>query len=168
MNILGLPTQNAAKAMVWAAAKGTTPFLLGVIPLYYDLAQYHGGVDPDVAVAQAMHETGWGKFGRAVTPAHNNFCGLKITKPVGPDTNPDDHMRFPTPLHGVAAHLDHLAIYAGAPGYPRLSTYDTRHFAFIYGKARTVEGLGGSWAPAPTYGTLVAVKAQGLKDFTLG
>ena len=31
-------------------------------------------------------------------------------------------------------------------------TPDPRHFASVYNTARTVERLGGAWAPAPDYG----------------
>lgn len=164
MRILGEPQGSSHRAMVWAA-QYATPFFVSIVPIYWELYRLHGGVDPEVAVAQAAHETGWGGYGRAVTRAHNNFCGLKIASPVGPDSNPDDHMRFPTEHHGVAAHLDHLALYAGSSGYPRTCTYDSRHFKWICGKAQTVEQLSGSWAPSPTYAEGILRKASELKAF---
>lgn len=64
-------------------------------------------------------------------------------------------MQFPTPEVGVLAHLEHLALYAGAPGFPRASPVDTRHFGYLHGKAPTVEGLSGKWAPSPSYHTSI-------------
>lgn len=52
----------------------------------------------------------------------------------------------------MIAHLDHLALYAGAPGYPRADSPDPRHFDFLAGDAPTVEQLSGRWAPAASYG----------------
>jgi hypothetical protein len=53
---------------------------------------------------------------------------------------------------GVAAHLDHLALYAGARGYPKRATPDPRQFGFLRGRARTVQALGWAWAPSRSYG----------------
>ncbi len=61
-------------------------------------------------------------------------------------------MRFVNWRQGITACIDHLGLYAGAPGYPRTSTPDPRHFASIYATAPTVERLGGHWAPDPDYG----------------
>jgi hypothetical protein len=60
----------------------------------------------------------------------------------------------------VTAHLDHLALYAGARGYPKRRTPDPRHFAFLHGRARTVQALGGAWAPSRTYGREIVRMAR--------
>ena len=60
----------------------------------------------------------------------------------------------------MTAHLDHLALYAGARGYPKRRTPDPRHFAFLHGKARTVQALGGAWAPSRTYGREIVRMAR--------
>ena len=76
------------------------------------------------------------------------------------------HKKFDNWDQGVIAHLDHLALYAGASGYPKNiyqdkwigsnlnnnETYDPRHFNYLHGKCKTVNSLGGNWAPSPTYG----------------
>ena len=51
-----------------------------------------------------------------------------------------------------AKTLSHIALYAGAKGYPRRATPDPRHFPFLHGSARSVERLGGKWAPSASYG----------------
>jgi N-acetylmuramoyl-L-alanine amidase len=104
-----------------------------------------------VAYAQSAKETGYGNFGGVIDPSFRNPCGLKTTA-GGSDSDPDAHQRFTTWRQGITACIDHLALYAGAPGYPRPSTPDPRHFPSIRGTARTVERLGAAWAPAPDYG----------------
>ncbi|SJU02468.1 Uncharacterised protein [Clostridioides difficile] len=65
--------------------------------------------------------------------SYNNPCGMK-TSQGGSDTDPNAHQRFNSWDEGVQAHLDHLALYAGAKGYPKEGTYDPRHF--VSDKAR--------------------------------
>lgn len=162
--ILGDPMLGPEAAARWAAGRGATNAWCEVAHLYWEAPARATGVRPDVAWAQACKETGFGKFGRAVTPAHKNPCGLKVPAPVGPDDNPDDHCRFGSWERGVQAHVEHLALYAGAPGFPltyekvspflwKGATADPRHFSFIFGRAgNSVEGLSGNWAPAAAYG----------------
>ena len=127
----------------------TARFILNA-QLYWELAPSRG-IRPDVAYAQSAKETGFGNFGGVIDASFRNPCGLKTTA-GGNDNDPDAHQRFTTWRQGVTACLDHLALYAGAPGYPRAVTPDPRHFPSISATARTVERLGGSWAPSPDYG----------------
>ena len=150
-NILGIAEAKSDQACIWALEKGAPQwFACDLAKTYWRIAPMYG-VRPEVAYAQAAHETGFGKFGRAVTREHNNYCGLKVTKPTGPDDNPDAHARFATPEVGVVAHVEHLGLYAGGFGFPRSAPFDPRHFSFLMGVAPTVEGLSGRWAPASTY-----------------
>lgn len=165
--ILGLGVADEDHARWFAAARGAVAWWADLIPIYWDLAP-RIGVRADVAFAQACKETGFGKFGRAVTPAHHNPCGLKVPDPAGKaDNDPAAHQTFPTWQVGIRAHLEHLALYAGAPGYPLTysktspttwigATVDPRHFNFLRGRSGdSVEGLGGSWAPDPNYGVSI-------------
>lgn len=148
--ILGIAEARSDQAGVWAVEKGAPWWFGWELPLiYWELAPLHG-IRPEVAFAQAAHETGFGKFGRAVTREHNNYCGLKTRTPGG-DADPNSHARFPTPEVGVIAHLEHIGIYAAAPGYPKKNPVDPRHFDFIHGAARTVEQWSTRWAPSETY-----------------
>ena len=61
--------------------------------------------------------------------------------------------------------MDHLALYAGAKGYPKDKTYDPRHFATNKGVATTVNALGTKWAPSPTYGEEINQLYKNLMDF---
>ena len=139
------------QAEQWAKSKGATDNFVGLAQLYWKYAPSHGDVNPAIAYVQAAKETGYGKFGGVLNESYKNPCGMK-TIIGGSDTDPNAHQRFNSWDEGVQAHLDHLALYAGADGYPRSTTYDPRHFVTIKGKAVTVNALGGKWAPSLTYG----------------
>ncbi len=142
---------TAKQAEQWAKSKGATDTFVGLAELYWKYAEEHGNVNPGIAYVQAAKETGYGNFGGVIDESYHNPCGLK-TSVGGSDTDPNAHQRFNTWDDGVQAHLDHLALYAGADGYPRSNTYDPRHFVTIKGTVVTVNALGGKWAPSLTYG----------------
>ena len=142
---------TAKQAEQWAKSKGATDTFIGLAELYWKYAPEHGNVNPAIAYVQAAKETGYGNFGGVLDESYKNPCGMK-TVVGGADTDPNAHQRFNTWDEGVQAHLDHLALYAGATGYPRSNTYDPRHFVTIKGNAVTVNALGGKWAPSLTYG----------------
>ena len=142
---------TAKQAEQWARSKGATDTFAGLAELYWKYAPEHGNVNPAIAYVQAAKETGYGNFGGVLNESYKNPCGLK-TSVGGSNTDPNAHQKFNTWDEGVQAHLDHLALYAGATGYPRSNTYDPRHFVTIKGKAVTVNALGGKWAPSLTYG----------------
>jgi len=146
-NIHGFSTVTVQQAQRWARSRGATQTFIDLAPIYWREATHRGLVRPEMAYAQSAKETAFGRFGGAVTTAYRNPCGLK------PTAGGADHQRFPSWTTGVIACLDHLALYAGAPGYPRAGTPDPRHFPSLRDKAETVEALGGRWAPSPTYGT---------------
>lgn len=150
--IVGEASATVAQAQAWARARGATDWFVSLAPLYWRLAPSCGGVRPEVAYAQSAKETAFGRFGGTIPgPEYHNPCGLKRTT-GGSNDDPLAHGQFGSDEEGVTAHLDHLALYAGAPGYPRAGTPDPRHFPTIAGKALTVEALGGKWAPAADYG----------------
>jgi N-acetylmuramoyl-L-alanine amidase len=151
MKIVAEPSATTSAASTWAKRKGATDEFVGLAALYWQLASMHGGVDPAVAYAQAAKETGRGRFGGVIDASFHNPCGLK-RREGGDNSDPKAHARFRSWRIGITAHLDHLALYAGSPGYPRPTTPDPRHFPQLRGQAITVEALGGKWAPSPTYG----------------
>jgi glucan-binding YG repeat protein len=157
---------TAKDAEKWAKSKGATEAFIGLADLYYEYAPKHGDVNPAIAYVQAAKETGFGRFGGVIDESYKNPCGLKIAAGGG-DTDPNAHQKFKTWDQGVQAHLDHLALYAGAKGYPKdaTDTYDPRHYATRKGVAPTVNSLGTNWAPSPTYGEEVSKLYQNLMDF---
>jgi N-acetylmuramoyl-L-alanine amidase len=162
--ILGPPEATVAQAEAWASDRQASEEFVSLAALYWDLAEDHGTVRPEVAFAQAAKETSFGRFGGVVDASFHNPCGLKTTA-GGSNSDPNAHQRFTSWREGVTAHLDHLALYAGADGYPRApeATPDPRHFPFLAGKAKSVEALGGSWAPSEVYGqSIVADYLTGL------
>jgi hypothetical protein len=173
MEILGPADVTVDRAKTWARARNAAPAFVTLADLYW-LEAPATGVRPEVAYAQAAKETNWGRFGGVLDPSFRNVAGIKTRGASG--DRPEDHARFPTWKAGVRAHLDHLALYAGAPGYPRSKTPDPRHFPFLHGTARTVERLGGKWAPSESYGrevaelttTLVGRPGGGLPPFAFG
>jgi hypothetical protein len=144
-------TQEQARA--WARAKGAPTTFQDLVPTFWAVANARG-VRPDLAYAQSAKETDFGRFTGVVPSSHNNPCGIKITA-GGSNGDPAAHASFPDWITGITACVDHLALYAGAPGYPRAGSPDPRHFAFILGTAPTAEALGGRWAPSLSYGTSI-------------
>lgn len=146
--IIGRTAASQAAARTWASNLSAHERFVDVASVYWTEAP-RLGVRADVAYAQAAKETGFGHFRGVVTPDMHNWCGLKIRNPQG--ATRADHATFPSDTVGVRAHLQHLALYAGMT-IPPANVVDPRHFASIRGTATTVEGLGGRWAPSPTYG----------------
>lgn len=149
--IAGTPRTTVDNAQLWAAHRKATPEFVGLAPLFWQIAPARGGVRADIAYAQSAKETGYGRFGGVIDATFKNPCGMKTTA-GGPNSDPDAHQRFASWEEGITACIDHLALYAGAPGYPRADSPDPRHFPFLLGTARTVEELSGKWAPSPDYG----------------
>lgn len=152
--IVGAAQTSPNWAAGWAAGHGATKLFVSLAPIYW-IAAAHDGIRPEVAYAQAALETNYGRHTGVLNPSFHNPCGLK--KPQGGGNyNPNAHMRFKTWMQGALAHVDHLALYAGVPGYPRAGSLDPRPFSSLWGTARTAEALGGHWAPSRSYGTRLA------------
>ena len=117
------------------------------------------GIRADMAWAQMVHETGFGRYGGDVKPEQNNFAGIGATG-SGVAGN-----SFATAELGVIAQYAHLAWYI----YPQhlddpyccMSTDptvpgDPRHFSdggsLHRGNVRTVLDLSQKWAVGSEYG----------------
>jgi len=99
-----------------------------VLDAYYNIAPVYG-VRPEVALAQAFHETGYMKFGNLVTIDDYNFAGIYAIGKDNPITSEDAAnlrgadpnkvelivgdmaARFKTIEYGVEAHIHHLLGY---------------------------------------------------------
>ena len=171
VNIISTTDVSLESVEAWARSKNATDSFVSLAKLYKKYASERGGVNWVLAYVQAAKETGYGKFGGVLNESYYNPCGLKNPQGGG-DYDPDAHKKFDNWEQGVIAHLDHLALYAAATGYPKTvyvdkwkndvlasnETYDPRHIGWystaggILGKAKDVISLGGKWAPSETYG----------------
>ena len=122
-----------------------------IVASYYKEAGKEG-IRPDVALCQALKETGFFAYGGDVLPNQNNFCGLGATG------NKVKGAAFPTAQIGVRAHIQHLLAYASTKR-PQEKIVDPRYELLIqsrpdlYGKIKYWTGLNGNWAvPGTTYG----------------
>lgn len=148
--------------------------------LYYEIAALYG-VRPDLAIAQALWETGFMGFGGLVRPEQNNLCGLYATGTVltGQESvyGADPERVFLEPgLHGasfvdratgVEAHIQHLYGYATKadlpPGVPLLSPRFNLLSPALRGSAPVIAYLGAAdnptgigWAyPGDGYGAKI-------------
>lgn len=151
--ILSKPTVTVEQMQEWAKSKNNNKEFISLAELYYKLS-VERGINPAVSYAQFAHETGFlykVKSAAGLDETYHNPCGLKVPKGGG-DYDKNAHMKFATWQDGISAHLDHLALYAGAKGYPKENTLDPRHFPYLFDSATTVEELGGKWAPSSEYG----------------
>ena len=171
VNIVSEVDTSLETIEAWARSKNATETFVGLAKLYKKYAESRGGVNWVLAYVQAAKETGYGRFGGVLDESYHNPCGLKNTSGGG-DYDANAHKKFDNWEQGVLAHLDHLALYADAHGFPKTKyidrwkgeqlaydeTYDPRHMGWysttsgILGKAKDALSLNGSWASDPNYG----------------
>lgn len=155
------------------AANGETfvPFPENIAYHYYTIGQKYG-IRGDVALAQALLETGYFQYGNEVKAWQNNYCGLGA---VGHTVTEEeyanslnlaiDHSRawLQVGLHGwiydsvatgVEAHIQHFYSYATAAALPSGCTLvDGRFNHGNRGVATVLTDLNGKWAvPGNGYG----------------
>lgn len=116
------------------------------------------GVRAEVAFSQAMHETGWLKFGGLVTAEKCNFAGLGATgnSADGASTDYGRGYTFADVRTGIRAQVQHLKAYASTE--PLVNACVDQRFKYVTrGCAPTVGSLGGKWAvPGNGYGESIA------------
>lgn len=164
--IEGKPSATVLQMQNWARNKGATPSFINLASLFYMIG-VKNSINPAIAYAQAAKETGYGSFKGVIDASFHNTCGLKVTKGGG-NNDPRAHQKFLNWRQGVEAHIDHLALYAGIPGYPYFLSPDPRHFPYLFGTALTVEELGGKWAPSTTYGTEILQLVKEMENTPVG
>lgn len=108
------------------------------------------GIRPEVALAQALHETSRFAFGGTAQASWNNPAGLGVTGAPGVGNV------FPTKRAGVIAHLQHLLMYFTAAHTDYcVPVIDQRHYAHR-GYGNDVHQLDGHWAvPGVGYGDAI-------------
>lgn len=121
--ILGAPIYGQKKVTRYARSVGSSRYIMQTIPIYYELAKRRN-IAPDVLVAQAMLETGYGRYGGDSRPW--NMAGIKKGGVVGDE--PRDFERPRTARAGVRMHVNHVAAYTGKKpiGKPHDRYYDAR------------------------------------------
>lgn len=148
--ILSVPTTSVKEMQAWAKSKGADPLFVELAQKFYDISKEYG-VNPAVTYAQSAKETAYMKFGGVLDKSFCNPCGLKTTQGGG-NYDKNAHTRFKDWDTGITAQVQHLGLYAGDK-YDKTKVADPRHFDSIRGVAKTVEALGGKWAPSKTYGS---------------
>ena len=130
-----------------------------IVDLYWVEAEREG-VRPDIALAQALVETGYFGYGGTVQPKQNNFCGLGTTgkKVKG--------AKFKSPEIGVRAHIQHLLAYSTTKK-PSINIVDPRYdLAHAIRKERGLidkwSGLQGTWAMGSEYCEKIMVIYQAM------
>ena len=153
--IMGEPVATQAQMVNYINKRNPNPKLNctveELVNLYYVEAGREG-IRPDIAICQAIKETGvWG-YGGDVIPEQNNYCGLGTT---GGGVKGEF---FATPQLGVRAHIQHLLSYT-SKRLPRVEIVDPRYELIkkfrpqIFGKLTKWTELNGVWAvPGNHYG----------------
>ena len=116
---------------------------------FYNVGQRYG-IRGDIALCQAIIETGWFRFdnGTAVQPESHNYCGLGVTRRGSPGCS------FLSIEDGVTAMVQHLFAYCCTSPLPEGESVLDPRFNFVNrGCAPTWEHLSGRWAMNPTYGS---------------
>ena len=119
-----------------------------IVDLYWEEAGREG-IRPDMALSQALLETGYFNFGGSVEPWQHNYCGLGT---IGSGVQ---GAAFRTPQEGVRAHIQHLLAYC-SHDLPKTKLIDPR-----YDKAHNLRlqkglitkwsGLNWTWAMGGEY-----------------
>ena len=155
------------------AVNGTTfvPFPTNIAEYYYTIGQKYN-IRGDVALAQALLETGYFQYGNEVKPWQNNYFGLGA---IGHATTEEEmesqyfssvnHQRaylqvgihgwcYDSVATGVEAHIQHMYSYATTAALPAgCELVDGRFAHGNRGTATYLTDLNGKWAvPGNGYG----------------
>ena len=155
ITIFGAPVATQEQMVKFIRLKNPNPKINCSVE---DLVRYYyeeGAIEnirADIALCQAIKETGTWNYGGDVTPDQNNFCGLGTT---GGGVKGG---YFPTPQIGARAHIQHLLVYTSTRP-TKMTNVDPRYEHIVnnrrdvYGNVHTWVGLNGIWAsPGHNYG----------------
>ena len=145
---------EAGKAQAVALIKANNPDVRlecsveELVDLYWEEAGQEN-IRPDLALSQALVETGFFRYGGDVHHKQNNFCGLGTTGGGVKGAN------FDTPRVGVRAHVQHLLAYT-QKRRPSTKIVDPRYemahrLRMERGMVDTWYGLNGTWAMGSLY-----------------
>lgn len=146
MPIMGTPTADVER-MYSYVVKHNPEFRREVAEAFINIGERYG-VRGDIALCQAIIETGWFRFdnGTAVTPDAHNYCGL------GVQARGETGCSFSSVEEGVTAMIQHLYAYASTEAMPKGETVIDPRFNYVKrGCAPQWEDLAGKWAMNPAY-----------------
>lgn len=141
--IIGTTTRSVALLNRWLSSKGCPEYA----GLYATAARSYG-VRWDLALFQSCLETGFWRFGGDVKVKQNNFAG------IGARGNGVPGDSFPSPLAGIEAQIQNLALRAGVeiPKDQIISPYVQVNYDFIKERnTKNWEALSRTWAADPGY-----------------
>ncbi len=165
--IIGLPEATPGQVINYIKSRNPMPSLNcsveELVHTYYDEAQSEG-IRPDVAISQAILETGFFGYGGDVVAEQNNYCGLGTTG------NGVKGAWFTTPREGIRAHIQHLLAYSTErlPSKPIVDPrYElVRNIPSIFAKSTTLYSLNGKWAvPGINYGQKIEKILHEMKSW---
>lgn len=166
--LAGKPTATVEQAVQWAKANGAAQIMLDLAPFYWEYAE-KVGVNPVFSYCQTAYEEAFLTYkGCLLDASFKNTAGIKKgdVSDIASDNIAECHMRFSTWEDSVRAQIDHAALYAGLPGYPKKypdETTDPRQFQWCFGIGRTVL----AWAPyysTHAYGETLLKMMEALED----
>lgn len=137
-----------AESMFRFVAERNPSFDRSIAEAFHEVGKAYG-VRGDIALCQAIIETGWFRFdnGTAVSADAHNYCGL------GVHTRGEKGCSFATQREGVTAMIQHLYAYSCHDPLPEGETVTDPRFKFVRrGSAPTWESLSGKWAMSKNYG----------------
>lgn len=150
INLINDKVIDKNQAKQFSINMGLEDKIIELIDYYWELSKDYGQVDPLIAYIQAIITISQNK----VDYNYYNPGGIKEAQLNSIGIY--EYKKFKTIRAGIAAQLDHLALFAGAEGYPRNETEDPRHFKYLLGSCKTVESLSGKWDLDKEYGSRVS------------
>ncbi len=139
--------QVDAAAMTRFVQRHNPDFDPAIAQAFRDIGERYG-IRGDIALCQAIIETGWFKFdnGTAVCPDQFNYCGMGVT------SRGKQGCSFESVEQGVTAMLQHLYAYCCADPLPEgEEIVDPRYHLVGRGVAPHWEDLVGRWAMNKQY-----------------
>lgn len=159
MMILGEPTVDAET--MWRFVNKVNPdFPIEIARAYIEVGRRYG-IRGDIALCQAVIETGWFRFadGTAVRPEQHNYCGLGVEKRGMTGCS------FSSIEEGVTAQLQHLYAYAAVTPLPDGEKIVDPRFKLVKrGCAQSWHDLSGRWAMNDRYGIQILSLYQRLLE----
>lgn len=140
--------QVDAETMYRFVSERNPEFDREIAEAFYEVGDIYG-IRGDIALCQAIIETGWFRFdnGTAVRPEAHNYCGLGVY------ARGEKGCSFSSAREGVTAMLQHLYAYCCQDPLPEGEMLTDPRFRFVLrGSAPTWEALSGRWAMNPHYG----------------